>query len=319
MLTPFLFVLRTPAEELDVGLRNGFARRRVRNVVQHLLIKRLADNHHVINPDDDLAGVSIIHFCSNQVRSWLLQRRCDGDSIVNVIRSRLQSDRPVGDAFSEILCLVLRNDSVADVLNVELVSVEPLRIALQIFLHIGKQLFDTDGKGFELDQRPIAKPKIDDRSTSRRLNLRRLKPPPMINDLPERFFTPLPISPTAIADGLSPGLCSLRVLPAVFVDSSKLVSRSFAWPRLRNCNDFLVDRDEVVLVRKLEAKYSSGKTSDGLMVCQSVKRECSGLIAFGVLLKAVPHPAKLSHRLHTKLVIQKVGIHAEQFRSAVRL
>ena len=85
-----------PAEQLDVGPRNGLAGPRIGDEVVGLVRERLLDDDRVVEPDHDPAGVAPLHPRGQQVGAGLLERRGDGDPLVEVAGQRLQVQVPAG-------------------------------------------------------------------------------------------------------------------------------------------------------------------------------------------------------------------------------
>ena len=50
---------------------------------------------YIEHPDDDAADVAVTHFGDQQIGTGFLQRRRDSDPAVEVIRPRIEIERPI--------------------------------------------------------------------------------------------------------------------------------------------------------------------------------------------------------------------------------
>ncbi len=127
-------------------------------------------------------------FAGHQVGAGLVQRRGDGDAVIDVVGPRLEVQVPGGDLVAEVLLLVLLDQAIADVADVDRVPVELAGAALEIGLHVVEQFVDLDGVGLEGDLVAVAEAEIDDGVLAGRLRLARLEAAPVADDLVEPFW-----------------------------------------------------------------------------------------------------------------------------------
>ena len=178
----------------------------VRHIIERLAVELLLGDDRVGHPQDDAADVAARQLGRHQVRARLLERRGDRDAVVDVIRARRQIEVPGGDPRPDILQLVLLHEPLADVGDVDLVPIELVRAALEIGLHVGKELVDVDLPRLERDLLRIAEAKFDRRPFARRLRLDVIEAAPVADDLVEPVLAEIVLTWPIFGNGPLPGL-----------------------------------------------------------------------------------------------------------------
>ena len=155
-----------------------------------------------------------------------LQRRGDGDALVEVVLARLEVQLPAGHFGADVLAPVLLDEPVADFRDVHLLPIELLGLRLEIGLHVVEQLADVDLVGDELDLLGVAEAEFDRGAAAGRLRHHAFELAPVADDLVEPLLVvPCASSPVGALDRLAPVLGSARILAAVLEDLGQAANR----------------------------------------------------------------------------------------------
>ncbi len=154
-------VLLLIPKEVDRGTGNGVARDGIGDEVVGPAVETLVRNDRVADPDDDRAGVSVIHPGCKQVGTGLGEGRGNGHTPVKVTGTRRELLRPIRHLVADVLLAILMDEAVADVPDIELLVLDTTRIRLQVTFDVIKQALRVNGVRPEVNGRTIAEAEFD--------------------------------------------------------------------------------------------------------------------------------------------------------------
>src|SRR3984885_5465044 len=138
-----------------------------------------------------------------------------------MLGTRIEAERPLGNALAEILRLVLDNQAIADLPQVDLRHIEGAWPRFDIGLHVGKELFDVDRVRFQLEPLAVAEAERHRATGGGGLRRRRLEAAPIAHDLIEPLLPRILRPATEATNQLAPNVGRPRILAAVLVDRSQ--------------------------------------------------------------------------------------------------
>ena len=223
-----------------------------------------------------MRGVAVGDFRGDEIRAGFLQRRRDGDALVEMLVARLERELPAGDFFADVLFLLFLDETVADVVDVELLPIELLGLRLEVGLHVGEQLGDVDLVGDELDLLGVAEAEVDGGAAAGGLRHRAFELAPVADDLIELLLILLALVAGESLDGDAANIRRRGRIGGDFrrCRPSRSTAVRVAWVSLL-CRglgeDGLIELDEVVVVGELEALDAGGEPGDGFVFGERVE------------------------------------------------
>ena len=305
------------AEELHVGPGNRLAGDRVRDEVPRLAVELLLDDDRIADPDDDSADIALVHFRRQQIRPGLLQRRRDGDPLVEVLAVRFELEIPAGDDVAQVLRLIVLNQLIADVADLHAIVIESFWTRFEILLDVLQQLLGLDRLGFEVHLASIAETEVERGPRAGGVDPRPLEPRPVANDLLDPFGPALVAAGPVLGDGLIPAASRLGILPAVLGDLRQLIESPFAVGRLAGSRHLLKDLYVVEFVGKRQPFDAGGQFADRFFVTERVQRVGAALVLLFITdrLSAEEKAVRL-HRLYAELRLQELSEQRTNFIGA---
>ena len=224
-------------------------------------------------------------FRGDEVGAGFLQRRGDGDALVEMLVARLEVELPAGDFFADVLLLLFLDEPIADVGDVHLLPIELLGLGLEIGFHVGEQLGDVDFVGDELDLLGVAEAEVDARAAAGGLRHHAFELAPVADDLIELLLILFALVAGEALDRMRQYSAARSILAAIFEElceaSGRRASR-LGWSLGRGCRraTCLVELDEVLVVGEFEAFDACGEPGDGFVFAERVEGPGFGLWFF---------------------------------------
>ena len=253
-----IVVSQTIAEQFDVRFGNRLACYGVSHIEPLLAVERFLGDHRVGEPDDDAARVAVGQFGDHEVSPGLREGRRHRDAAIKMLRARIQGQLPLRDLGPDILLLVVGNDAVADLVEVELLPIDLLRVSLEIRFDVGQEVIDFQLMSGELHFLGVAEAEVERRAATGGLDLAVVEAAPIVSNLVESLLAKSePTVERKPGDCFAPNVRGAIVLSAVFVDRPKLIERLVGITVLA-VGQRLVDLDRVMFVRQLETTHARG-------------------------------------------------------------
>ncbi len=250
-----------------------------------------------------MACIAPLHLAANEIGARLDDRGGEADPSVVMAWGGVEVLAPHGRDRAHILLLVLRHQTIADVVDLQLAPVRSGRVGLDVVLYVSQQLGNVDPFGRKRQLGAVAEAILQHRVVAAGLYLAGFELSPVALDLVKALLLPLVAAVAVPCDALAPGVGGPFVLAAVLVDAGELVQGLLADPGIVAGSQRLEAGDEVVCGREGEALDAGGQAGQCFAIAQRGEREAVLPVVGCFVVGAAQVVGDLNHRLYAELSV----------------